>query len=64
MDTVRDKALARLRAMTPAEKLSVADALWREARALTEVAVARRYPEWTREQVREETRRLMSGVRA
>jgi hypothetical protein len=64
MTTVRDRELARLRAMTPAEKLRVAEALWREARAITEATVVRRHPEWTVEQVRQETRRLISGGRA
>jgi hypothetical protein len=64
METVRERELARLRAMTPTEKLRVAEALWREARAITEAAIARRNPDWTREQVRQETRRLMSGGRA
>ena len=64
MNVVRDRELARLRAMTAAEKLSVAEALWHEARTITEVAVIRRHPEWTRDQVQQETRRLMSGGRA
>jgi hypothetical protein len=64
METVRERELARLRAMTPTEKLRVAEALWREAHAITEAAIARRNPDWTREQVRQETRRLMSGGRA
>lgn len=63
METVRDRELARLRAMTPAEKLRVAEALWRDARALTEAGIVRRQPHWTREQVQHETRRLMSGGR-
>jgi hypothetical protein len=64
MPTVQDRELARLRAMTPAEKLRVAEALWREARAITEATVVTRHPEGTVEQVRDETRRLMSGGRA
>ncbi len=64
METVRERELIRLRAMTPTEKLRVADALWREARAIAEAAILRRHPGWTREQVRQETRRLMSGGRA
>ena len=61
MDSVWDQELARLRAMSPAEKLKVADGLWRDARGLTEAGVVRRHPEWTREQIQQETRRLMSG---
>jgi hypothetical protein len=57
MDTVRERELALLRRMTRAEKLRVADALWREAWALTEAGVVMRQAGWTREQVRQETRR-------
>jgi len=64
METGQDRELARLRAMTPAEKLRVSEALWREARAITEAAVMKRHPEWTRDQVRQETRRVLSGGRA
>ena len=64
METARKRELARLRAMTPAEKLRVAEGLWRDAWALTEAGIVMRHPEWTREQVRKETRRLMSGGRA
>ena len=64
MDTTRERELARLRAMTPAEKLRVAEALWRDAWALTEAGVVMRHPDWSRDQVRRETRRLMSGGRA
>jgi hypothetical protein len=64
MKTVRDREVARLRAMTAAEKLRVTEALWREARTITEAAIVSRHPEWTRDQVRQETRRVMSGGRA
>jgi hypothetical protein len=64
MDTGRERELARLRMMTPAEKLRVAQGLWRDAWALTEAGVSMRHAEWTRDQVRQETRRLMSGGRA
>ncbi len=64
MTTVLDLELARLRAMTPAEKLRVSAGLWRDARALSRAAITRRHPEWTVEQVETETRRVMSGDRA
>ncbi|MBC7897770.1 MAG: hypothetical protein H7066_20290 [Cytophagaceae bacterium] len=64
MRSPRDIALPQLRSMTPAEKLRVADGLWRDARALTEAAVVQRHPDWTRERVLAETRRIMSGDRA
>jgi len=64
MTTVLDLELARLRAMTPAEKLRVSAGLWRDARALSQAAITRRHPEWTVEQVETETRRVMSGDRA
>ena len=62
--TVHSRELERLRAMTPAEKLRVSAALWREARTLTRAAVALRNPTWHAEQIERESRRIMSGGRA
>jgi hypothetical protein len=44
--TVRERELARLRSMTPAEKIAVMESLRREAWALTEAGVRLRHPGW------------------
>ena len=64
MPSLRELELNRLRDMTPAEKLRVAQGLWREARALTLAAVRRRHTDWSHEDVLREARRIMSGDRA
>lgn len=64
MPTLRELELERLRRMTPAEKLRVAQGLWRDARALTLAAIRERHPEWSPDDVLRETRRTMSGGRA
>ena len=62
MSTMHDDELARLRAMTPAEKLRVADRLRSDALRLARAAVARRHPEWNDARVRAEARRLVLGA--
>ena len=64
MPSISQLELARLRAMTPAEKLRVANGLWLDARKLTKAMIVLRHPEWTEVQVLRETRRVMSGDRA
>lgn len=64
MPDIAERALARLRRMSPAEKLRVAASLWREAQRVTRAAVRQRHPDWSAEAVERETRRLMSGGRA
>lgn len=61
MTDLRDRELARLRAMTPAEKLRAADRLRADAFRLARAAVSRRHPAWTTEQVQAEVRRLVNG---
>jgi hypothetical protein len=46
------------------QRVRLHHALWRESRAITEAAVMKRHPDWTRDQVRQETRRVLSGGRA
>ncbi len=64
MVSTRELELARLRAMTPHEKLRVAHGLWRDAQRLTKAAVVHRHPEWSDEMVLREVRRIMSDDRA
>ena len=64
MSTVRDLELTRLRQLTPAEKLAVSQAMWREAWALRRASIAAQHPEWSKEQVERVTRAAVSGERA
>jgi len=58
MASVLERELRRLRTMTATEKVAVMEALWRQAWALTTAGVRGRHPEWTREQVAAEVRRV------
>lgn len=64
MPNIPELELARLRAMTAAEKLRVSNGLWHDARKMTRAMIAMRHPEWTEGQVLQETRRVMTGERA
>jgi hypothetical protein len=61
--TVSERELARLREMTPAEKLAVSELLWRQAWALKQASIARQRPDWTPEQIRTATRRALADAR-
>lgn len=63
MPTVLELELIRLRSMTAAEKLAVAEAMWREAWALKEASLRAQHPEWTAAQLHAATREAMSGGR-
>ena len=56
-----DLELARLRAMTPSEKVGVMNSMWREAWSLTSAGIRARYPDWTNDQVAVEARRIIGG---
>ncbi len=52
-----------LRAKTPLEKLSMADAMWRSARDQILLILRARHPDWTEDQVqREAAKRLSHGA--
>jgi hypothetical protein len=50
-----------LRAMTPAQRLASAHAMWRYSRARIEAAVRAQGPDWSEEQVKREICRRMLG---
>jgi len=56
--------IARLRDMTPGQKLAAAFGLRRIAWRLTETGVRHRHPEYSEDQVKEEVRRLMRHAAA
>ena len=61
MVSIADQELARLRAMTAAEKLAVAEALWQEAWALKRAFLASLHPDWTENALDVATRQALSG---
>jgi hypothetical protein len=61
---VIDDAMAEiLRQKTPAERLAIADGMWRFAREMIRATIAKENPDWTTEQVnRMVARRLSHGA--
>jgi hypothetical protein len=61
MDSVLEQELARLRAMTAAEKIAVMHSLWRQAWALTSAGVRGRHPDWSATEVEQAVREIFRG---
>jgi hypothetical protein len=58
MTPLRERELARLRAMTAAEKVAVLHGLWRQAWALSAAGVRARHPDWSVDAVETEVREI------
>jgi Rv0078B-related antitoxin len=61
IEVIDDRMAALLRRKTGAEKLLLADAMYRSARQMVENAVRAMHPDWTDDQVRRETSRRVAG---
>ena len=56
-----DDTVARILAQkTVAERIAMADGIWRSARKLVEAMLLRDHPDWTEEEIRREVARRMS----
>jgi hypothetical protein len=56
-----DDAMAEvMRAKTPAERLAIANGMWRTARILIEAVIRSEHPDWSEEAVGREVARRMS----
>ncbi|MGH7547888.1 MAG: hypothetical protein ACREMM_06930 [Gemmatimonadales bacterium] len=64
MATIEELEIAILRRMTPAQKVAVMHALWRQAWNLKVAGVRRQHPEWTSQQVQALVREIFSGAAA
>lgn len=64
MATIEELEIAILRRMTPAQKVAVMHALWRQAWNLKVAGVRRQHPEWTSQQVQARVREIFSGAAA
>ena len=49
-----------LRAKSPAERLAIANGMWRSARRMIESLLYAEHPEWTDDEIRREVARRMS----
>lgn len=57
---IDDTMAAVLRAKSPAERLAIANGMWRSARRIIEAVLRAEQPDWTDEQIRREVARRMS----
>ena len=62
VEEVNDLELARLRALSAAEKVAVMQSLWRQAWALKAAGVRGEHPEWPPEQVDSRVREIFAAV--
>ena len=62
MTTIEQIETAIIRRMTPARKLAVMHALWRQAWELKASGVRWQRPDWTREQVQARVREIFRGA--
>jgi len=60
-EIIDDQMAEILRAKTPAERLEMANGMWRTARELISSKLRYDHPEWTADQIWAETARRMSG---
>jgi Rv0078B-related antitoxin len=60
---IDDAMAAILRQKTPAERLAIANGMWRFARDMLRATITRQHPEWSEEEVnRMVARRLSHGA--
>lgn len=60
VEILDDAMAAVLRAKSPAERLAIANGMWRSARRIIEAVLRAEQPDWTDEQIRREVARRMS----
>jgi hypothetical protein len=60
-EVIDDEMAARLRQMTPAQRLASAHAMWRYAHERLDVLLRRQHPDWTELQLHIEKRRRLLG---
>jgi hypothetical protein len=61
VEIIDDETAARLRQMTPAQRLASAHAMWRYAHTRLDALLRRQHPDWTEAQLRAEKRRRLLG---
>ena len=60
MEMMDDAMADVLRAKTPAERLAIANGMWRSASKMIEAILRAEQPDWTDEEIRREVARRMS----
>jgi Rv0078B-related antitoxin len=60
IEVVDDIVAEILRRKTPAERLAIADGMWRFARVMIRAIVAREHPDWSEDEINRQVARRMS----
>jgi hypothetical protein len=60
VEIVDERVAEILRKKTPAERLAIADGLWRFAREMIHAIIAREHPDWSEDEIRRQVARRMS----
>jgi hypothetical protein len=60
IEIIDDRVVEILRKKTPAERLAIADGLWRFAREMIHDVIAQEHPDWTESQIQRQAARRMS----
>ena len=60
MEIVDDRVAEILRSKSPAERLAIADGMWRFARRMIREIVAREHPDWSEAEINRQVARRMS----
>lgn len=59
-EIVDDRVAEILRKKTPAERLAIADGMWRFARDMIHAIISREHPDWPEDEIRRQVARRMS----
>jgi Rv0078B-related antitoxin len=60
MDIVDDRVAEILRSKSPAERLAIADGMWRFARRMIREIIVREHPDWSEAEINRQVARRMS----
>jgi hypothetical protein len=60
IEIVDDRVAEILRSKTPAERLAIADGIWRFARQMIRAIIAREHSEWSEDEIERQVARRMS----
>jgi Rv0078B-related antitoxin len=60
IEIIDDRVVEILRKKTPAERLAIADGLWRFAQEMIHDVIAQEHPDWSESQIQRQAARRMS----
>ena len=60
LEVIDDRVVEILRKKSPAERIAIADGLWRFARDMIHANITREHPDWSEDEIRRHVARRMS----